>query len=183
MPELPRAICLRRCYSGFFTEMNRALFIDRDGVINRKGGPYYISRIEDFVFNRGIFAALKAFSSAGYKIIVITNQGGIAKECHTEVETLRLHDYMVSKLAEEGVAITAVYYCPHHPDVSECLCRKPGNLLFETAIHEHQIDRKKSLMIGDSEIDIEAAAKSGIRGIRVKTNSDLTTIEGLCPGE
>jgi D-glycero-D-manno-heptose 1,7-bisphosphate phosphatase len=162
--------------------MNRALFIDRDGVINRKGGPYYIHRIEDFVFNPGIFEALRAFSKAGYKIIVITNQGGIAKESHTEAETLSLHDYMVSALAAEGVTITAVYYCPHHPSVSECLCRKPGNLLFERAIQEHQIDRKNSLMIGDSEIDIEAAAKSGIKGIKVMTNSDLTTIEGLWPG-
>ena len=161
--------------------MNRALFIDRDGVINRKGGSYYIYRIEDFVFNSGIFAALKTFSQAGFKIIVITNQGGIAKKSHTEEDTVALHDYMVSRLAEEGVTIAAVYYCPHHPSVSQCRCRKPGNLLFETAIHEHHIDRKSSLMIGDSEIDLEAAAKSGIRGIRVETNSDLTSIEGLCP--
>jgi D-glycero-D-manno-heptose 1,7-bisphosphate phosphatase len=162
--------------------MNRALFIDRDGVINQKGGSYYIHLIEDFLFNPGIFDALRAFSKAGYKIIVITNQGGIAKESHTEAETLSLHEYMVVRLAEEGVSITAVYYCPHHPSVSECLCRKPGNLLFERAIQEHQIDRKNSLMIGDSEIDIEAAAKSGIRGVRVESNSDLTTIDGLLPG-
>lgn len=162
--------------------MNRALFIDRDGVINRKGGPYYIHRIEDFTFNHGIIEALKAFSQAGYKIIVITNQGGIAKTSHTEEDTIRLHDYMISRLAEGGATITAVYYCPHHPSVSECLCRKPGNLLFEKAIQEHQIDRESSLMIGDSHIDIEAAARSGIRGIRVNTNCDLTTIEGLCPG-
>lgn len=162
--------------------MNRALFIDRDGVINQKGGPYYIHRIEDFAFNQGIIETLKAFSLAGYKIIVITNQGGIAKMSHTEEDTIRLHDYMISRLAEGGATITAVYYCPHHPSVSECLCRKPGNLLFEKAIQEHNIDRKSSLMIGDSEIDIEAAAKSGIRGIRVKTNCDLTTIEGLCAG-
>jgi D-glycero-D-manno-heptose 1,7-bisphosphate phosphatase len=161
--------------------MNKALFIDRDGVINKKGGPYYIYRIEDFIFNPGIFEALRVFAKAGYKIIVITNQGGIAKKSHTEEDTIRIHDYMVSRLAEERIMVTAVYYCPHHPTVSECLCRKPGNLLFEMAIQEHQIDRNSSLMIGDSDIDIEAAAKSGIRGIRVSTNCDLTTIEGLCP--
>jgi len=161
--------------------MNKALFLDRDGVINKKGKSYYIHREEDFEFNKGIFDALKTFADKGYKIIIITNQGGIAKGLYTEEDTRELHGYMVEQFAREGIKITAVYFCPHHPDIEECNCRKPGNQLFEQAISDFEIDRNSSLMIGDSEIDIEAARRSGIKGILVEPNSDLTTIHGLIP--
>jgi len=161
--------------------MNRALFLDRDGVINKKGKSYYIHRREDFEFNKGIFDALRAFADRGFKIIIITNQGGIAKGLYTEEDTRALHDYMAGQFALEGITITAVYYCPHHPDIEECNCRKPGNQLFEQAISHFEIDRHSSLMIGDSDIDIEAAKRSGIKGVLVEPNSDLTTLPGLLP--
>jgi len=161
--------------------MNRALFIDRDGVINKKGNSYYIHRKEDFIFNEGIFSALKLFNEREYKIIVITNQGGIAKGLYTTSDVTQLHEYMINTFAENGITITAVYFCPHHPSVSPCECRKPGNKLFEQAISEFNIDRSSSLMIGDSEIDIEAAGKSAINGIKVSTNCNLNTIPGLLP--
>ncbi len=161
--------------------MKRALFLDRDGVINKKGKSYYIHQIEDFEFNRGIFETLRAFAVKGYKIIIITNQGGIAKGLYTREDTIELHEYMVRQFAERGIEITAIYFCPHHPDIEECNCRKPGNQLFEKAIADFEIDRNSSIMIGDSEIDIEAAARSGIKGILVEPNCDLTTIPGLIP--
>ena len=159
--------------------MNKALFIDRDGVINKKGKSYYIYRREDFEFNNGIFDALRAFADRGYKIIIITNQGGIAKGIYTHEDTRELHDYMVKQFSNNGIAILAIYYCPHHPDIEACNCRKPGNQLFEQAIADFKIDRETSLMIGDSNIDIEAAGRSGIKGILVEPNSDLTTLSGL----
>jgi len=161
--------------------MNRALFLDRDGVINKKGKSYYINRKADFEFNKGIFDTLSAFAAKGYKIIIITNQGGIAKRLYTNEDTIELHEYMVRQFAERGIEITAIYFCPHHPDIEECNCRKPGNQLFEQAIADFEIDRNSSLMIGDSEIDIEAARRSGIKGILVEPNCDLTTIPGLIP--
>jgi D-glycero-D-manno-heptose 1,7-bisphosphate phosphatase len=154
--------------------MNRAVFLDRDGVINKKGGSYYIFRGEEFIFNQGLFEALRYLSSRGYLLIVITNQGGISKGIYTCQQTEELHKHMAALLGREGIDLSAVYYCPHHPDNEICSCRKPGSLLFEKAISEFNIDRSNSVMIGDSDIDIEAALKAGINGIKVDTNSDLS---------
>jgi len=153
--------------------MNRAVFLDRDGVINKKGGSYYIFRKEEFIFNNGLFEALRYLSSRGYLLIVITNQGGISKGIYTTQQTEVVHNHMRSILRKEGIELSAVYYCPHHPDKETCSCRKPGSLMFERAISEFNIDRRSSFMIGDSEIDIEAASKVGISGIKVETNSNL----------
>jgi D-glycero-D-manno-heptose 1,7-bisphosphate phosphatase len=159
--------------------MQKALFLDRDGVINKKGKSYYIHRPEDFIFNPGLFEVLKSFTDRGYIIIVITNQGGISRGIYTDEDTVKLHEYMAERLADEGIIVTAVYYCPHHPDNEQCLCRKPGNQLFEQAIAEHNIDRSLSLMIGDSEADIEAAHKSSVRAVKVETNGNLKDIPGI----
>jgi D-glycero-D-manno-heptose 1,7-bisphosphate phosphatase len=153
--------------------MKKAVFLDRDGVINRKGSPYYIFREEDFFFNEGTIEAIRYFNGKGYLVIVITNQGGIARGIFTEEQLVRLHNFMIGKLSESGAEITAIYYCPHHPDVSECECRKPGSLLFRKAIENHGIDPESSFMIGDSGIDIEAAEKAGIKGILIPTNGNM----------
>lgn len=153
--------------------MNKAIFLDRDGVINKKGEPYYVYLIEDFEFNEGVFEALRLFISKGYLLIVVTNQGGIAKKVFTEIQLSDLHNYMTDELAQNGVQLTHVYHCPHHPDYEVCSCRKPGSLLFERAIKEYDIDTSESFMIGDSDIDIIASEKAGIKGIRIETNSNL----------
>ena len=153
--------------------MNKAIFLDRDGVINRKGDSYYVYLIEDFEFNEGVIEALRLFISKGYLLIVITNQGGIAKKAFTETQLSELHNYMKEELELNDASVTHVYHCPHHPDYQACDCRKPGSLLFEKAIKEYDIDTSASFMIGDSDIDIMAAEKAGIRGIRIETNSNL----------
>jgi D-glycero-D-manno-heptose 1,7-bisphosphate phosphatase len=153
--------------------MNKAVFLDRDGVINRKGTGYYIYRIEDFYFNEGVKEALGYFISVGYILIIITNQGGIARGIFSKTQLEELHKHMVQQLAESDIRITGIYYCPHHPDVSSCLCRKPGTLLFEQAIQKFDIDPEASFMIGDSEIDIQAAEKLGIKGILIPTNGNM----------
>ena len=153
--------------------MNKAIFLDRDGVINRKGGSYYIYRKEDFHLNEGLIAALNYFMLKGYLLVIITNQGGIAKGVYTEDHVKELHEYMTDLLRVHGVEIAGIYYCPHHPDVSKCECRKPGTLLFERAIKDFNIDPGKSYMIGDSEVDIEAAEKMGIKGILIPENGNL----------
>lgn len=153
--------------------MNRAIFLDRDGVINRKGPSYYIYSIEDFAINEGIIEALKYFSAKGFRLIVITNQGGIARGIYTMEQVEEVHQLMRALLLNEGIKLTDVYYCPHHPDIERCECRKPGTLLFEKAIMEHNIDPVSSYMIGDSDIDIEAAEKLGITGILIPTNGNI----------
>ena len=156
--------------------MNKAVFLDRDGVINRKGSGYYIFRVEEFSFNKGVKEALKYFISKGYLLIIITNQGGIARGIFSISHLEKLHNYMIQQLKESDIEITDIYYCPHHPDVSPCLCRKPGTLLFEQAITKYDIDPKASFMIGDSDIDIQAAEKMGIKGILIPTNGNLMDI-------
>jgi D-glycero-D-manno-heptose 1,7-bisphosphate phosphatase len=93
-----------------------------------------------------------------------------------KAEVERLHDYLHAQLAAQGAAIDAVYYCPHHPSQGRCLCRKPGSLLLERAIARHGIDASSSVMIGDRERDIEAAAAVGVKGILVEPNTSLLQI-------
>jgi D-glycero-D-manno-heptose 1,7-bisphosphate phosphatase len=156
--------------------MNKAIFLDRDGVINRKGSGYYVFREEEFFLNKGVTDALKYFISKGFLLIIITNQGGIAKGIYTTAHLEKLHNYMINKLKTFDIELTDIYYCPHHPDVSQCQCRKPGTLLLEQAIAKYNIDPKNSFMIGDSEIDIRAAEKMRIKGILIPTNGNLMNI-------
>jgi len=153
--------------------MNKAVFLDRDGVINRKGSSYYVFREEEFLFNRGVTEALKYFILKGYLLIIITNQGGIERGIYTLTHLEKLHIYMIQQLDALNIEITDIYFCPHHPDVSKCRCRKPGTLLFEQAIAKYDIEVKTSFMIGDSDIDIQAAEKMGIKGILIPTNGNM----------
>jgi D-glycero-D-manno-heptose 1,7-bisphosphate phosphatase len=153
--------------------MNKAVFLDRDGVINRKGSSYYIFREEEFFFNKGVTDALKYFISKDYLLIIITNQGGIARGIYTISHLEKLHASMIRQLNDFDIKITDIYYCPHHPEISKCLCRKPGTLLLEQAIAKYNIDPKASFMIGDSEIDVQAADKMGIKGILIPTNGNM----------
>jgi D-glycero-D-manno-heptose 1,7-bisphosphate phosphatase len=154
-------------------KMNKAIFFDRDGVINRKGKDYYICRIEDFEFNLGAIEALQVFKSKGYLLIVVTNQGGISKKVFTENQLRLLHDYMEKELDLNNAGLTRTYYCPHHSDNEACQCRKPGSLLFEKAINDFNIDPSLSYMIGDSDVDMIAASKAGIKGIKIPANSNM----------
>jgi D-glycero-D-manno-heptose 1,7-bisphosphate phosphatase len=156
--------------------MNKAIFLDRDGVINRKGSSYYIYREEEFLFNRGVIEALKYFISKNFLLIIITNQGGISKGNFTAAHLDKLHKFMINQLKTHKIELTDIFYCPHHPDVEACHCRKPGTLLFERAIKKYKIDPKASFMIGDSDIDIEAAEKMGITGILIPTNGNMMKI-------
>ena len=156
--------------------MKRAIFIDRDGTINSDAGHYYVFKPEDFKLNPGVGEGLKLLQDAGFMIIVITNQGGVAKGEYTIADVEKVHIEMRHQLKKFGVFLTEIYYCPHHSDVHRCLCRKPGNLNIEKAISRFRIDRKNSYMIGDSERDMQAGQKSKLHCIKIDTNADLLPV-------
>ena len=124
--------------------MTKAIFIDRDGVINSDVGHYYIYRKEDFVLNDGILEALKQFQDAGYLLIVITNQGGINKGEYSINDVEEVHQKLRNLLSAADIQLTDIYYCPHHDTLQTCLCRKPLNLNIEKAIARFDIDRSLS---------------------------------------
>ena len=152
---------------------NKAIFLDRDGLLNNNSKRYYIHRIQDFELNPGVINCLKHFYEKAYLLIVITNQGGVAKKKYKKLDVEILHLHLTKLLKNEGIELTDIYYCPHHSDISKCLCRKPESLLFEKALATYQLNPALCYMIGDSDRDIEASEKVGIKGIKVPSNSDL----------
>jgi D-glycero-D-manno-heptose 1,7-bisphosphate phosphatase len=141
--------------------MNKALFLDRDGVINVEID--YLYKIEDFVFIDGIFELCKYYQNLGYMIFVVTNQSGIARGYYTETDFETISKWMLNKFNLQGIHVTDIYHCPHHPKISgACSCRKPKAGMFLQAAKEYQVDLTQSIMVGDKERDIEAALNAGL---------------------
>ena len=152
--------------------MYKAVFLDRDGVINHEIGDY-VYKIEDFKFNTGLFTALRLLKEYDYKLIVVTNQGGIAKGRYTHNEVNDLHNFMLEKFLEEGIKIDDVFFCPHHHTIAPCLCRKPNSLMIEKAIAKYHLDTSRSFLIGDNENDILAGEKAGVKGVLIESNTNI----------
>lgn len=156
--------------------MRKALFLDRDGVINVEKN--YLHNIEDFEFIDGVFETCRYFQKKGYLIIIVTNQAGIAKGKYSEKDYQVLTHWMLGRFLKEGVEISAVYHCPHHPDFTGwCDCRKPASGMFEQAKDEFDIDMASSISVGDKESDIEAGISAGVgknylitTGHKIETN-------------
>ena len=117
--------------------------------------------------------ALRLASQKGYALFVISNQGGIAKHLYTKQMVEQVHKKLEEILSASGVHLQEVYYCPHHEKVGKCLCRKPNSLMLEKAIARYGIDPEASLFIGDSERDISAAAKVGVKGVLIEPNAGI----------
>jgi len=147
--------------------MKRAIFFDRDGVLNEEVG--YLWQAEKFRWIDGAREAVKFCNEHGILAVVVTNQGGIARGLYTARDVDALHDFMQRSLSQIGAHIDAFYYCPHHPEgtVAEfsivCNCRKPKPGLIERACRELGIDPAQSILFGDSERDIAAAKAAGLR--------------------
>ncbi len=140
---------------------NKALFLDRDGTINIEKN--YVYKIEDFEFINGIFEIISNYFNQGYLIIIITNQAGIARGLYSENDYNKLTDWMLDQFRIQGIHITKVYHCPHHPEISgECECRKPKPGMILQAINEFNINPSKSILIGDKKSDILAGQNAGI---------------------
>lgn len=154
--------------------MNKAIFLDRDGVINVERG--FTHRLEDFVILPDLMEVLQLLQQKGYLLIIVSNQSGIAKELYKQYEVEILHKYLVEEFTKKGIVLSEIYYCVHHPDVSRCICRKPDSLFVEKGLARFNIDASKSYFIGDKERDTEAAEKAGVKGILIEANISLKTI-------
>jgi D-glycero-D-manno-heptose 1,7-bisphosphate phosphatase len=146
--------------------MTKAVFLDRDGVINIDKG--YIHRIEDFEFIPGSLKGLKILKQKGFLLIIVTNQSGIGREYYSEKEYTVLKTEFHNLLSAQGIKITAEYFCPHAPE-DICECRKPSPFFIKKAIKEFQIDKTESFFIGDKTSDIQAGKDAGVRTVLVKT--------------
>ena len=143
--------------------MNHCIFLDRDGVLNKEN-PKYTFRVEEFEILPGVLEAISVLKDAGFLLVVVTNQSGIAQGIYTEAQMKACHDYLQQAC---GHCIDHFYFCPHHPTVTVSLARKPGTLMFEKAIAKFNIDVTASWMVGDRGRDIIPARKLGIRTVQI----------------
>jgi D-glycero-D-manno-heptose 1,7-bisphosphate phosphatase len=152
--------------------MNRAVFLDRDGTINIE--KEYLYRTEDFEFIPGVPDAICRLNQAGYFVVVVTNQSGVARGYYTEEDVENLHRHIASELEKSGARVDAWLYCPHHPDgrgsyALPCSCRKPLPGMLTEAARRYDLDLQNSVMIGDKYVDVAAGQAAGCRTILVRT--------------
>jgi len=154
-----------------------AVFLDRDGVINRDSDDF-VKSWEEFEFLPGSLEALSALSGTPYKIVVITNQSGIGRGLLTETTLEQMHLRMIDRVRAAGGRIDAIYICPHLPTVG-CGCRKPAPGLYFRAARELNLDLTSSWAIGDSWRDIEAADQARVKAVLLnRTSPDPTALSG-----
>lgn len=158
--------------------INKAIFLDRDGTINKEVN--YLFRPDDLILINGTAEAIRIFHELGYKVIIITNQAGIARGYYEQQDVVRLHKYINDILAEQGALIDYYYYCPHHPEgiVKQykkiCKCRKPHIGMIEQAVKDFDIDLSESIIVGDKEIDVQTGKNAGMKkSVLVRTGHHL----------
>lgn len=153
--------------------MDKVIFLDRDGTINEEVN--YLHKPEDLRILPGVPEAIRRLRAGGFKIVVVTNQAGVARGYYSCRDVDALHEYLNQQLKKSGAWIDRFYYCPHHPvhGIGEykraCHCRKPETGMFEQAGQEYDVDKEHSYMIGDKLLDVEAGNRYGVHGILVGT--------------
>tara|TARA_B100000408_G_C10135066_1_gene155857 strand:+ start:10 stop:504 length:495 start_codon:yes stop_codon:yes gene_type:complete len=151
--------------------MTKAIFLDRDGVINKERKDY-VKSVEEFQIIDNIPKVIKILKEKGFVVIVITNQSAINRGLVT-IETLNeIHNHLQKILKDNNTSIDDFYFCPHIPD-ENCQCRKPNPGMLIKAVQDHDIDMNQSFMIGDSLTDVQAAQKAGCKGILLNQNQTL----------
>jgi D-glycero-D-manno-heptose 1,7-bisphosphate phosphatase len=162
-----------------------ALFLDRDGVINIDHG--YVHQVENFDFIPGIFELVRIANESGFRVVVITNQAGIARGYYSEETFFHLTKWMLRRFTEEGATVDAVYHCPHHPSHGlgvnklDCQCRKPQPGLLLQAIGDLAIARANSIIIGDKLSDMEAGQRAGLRHLFLLKHNNLSGLNPKFP--
>ena len=154
--------------------MFKAVFLDRDGVINEERKDY-VKNLDEFIILKGVSKAIKLLKEKNFLVIIVTNQSAVNRKLLTENQLNEIHNYLQVNLRKDHTTCDAIYYCPHKPE-ENCKCRKPKPGLLLRAAEEHSIDMKNSFLIGDSMTDIEAADTAGCKGILLKENESLLEI-------
>ncbi len=158
---------------------NKAVFLDRDGVLNQEMGDY-VCRLEDFHVLEQNIEPLKILQDRGYLLIVATNQGGLAKGWYTEAELAKMHAHLRNVYKKHGVEFTDIFYCPHHPNFTgDCDCRKPKPGMLFRGIEKYNLDPAKSYFIGDRERDVEAGTAAGVKGILINSDQPISDVLDL----
>lgn len=151
--------------------MNRFFLLDRDGILNQDTG--YIFETEKIILPEYIIEILHFIQSKGFRLVVITNQSGIARGYFTVTQLQTFHKYLQKLYKEYGIFLEDFFYCPHLPQITgECLCRKPKSLLVEKAIAKYKIDVKNSYMMGDGPRDVQAGKRAGLKTILIHSQPD-----------
>jgi D-glycero-D-manno-heptose 1,7-bisphosphate phosphatase len=163
-----------------------AVFLDRDGTLIEDVG--YLDRLDRIVLFPWTVDAIRALNRGGFIVVVITNQSGVARGFFTEAFVEETHRHLSARLAAGGARLDAYYYCPHHPDGTvvayrrQCDCRKPASGLVDRAVRELDLDRARSVVVGDKWLDVGLARAAGARGILVRTGTGAAEEARPMPG-
>ena len=152
--------------------MNRAVFLDRDGVINHDPGDYTKS-LEEFIILPDVLEAFQLIKENNYRIILVTNQGGVAKGLYPLENVYEIHNYLRVEALKVGVEIDEIYFAPYHDDYGKSLSRKPGSLMVERGLAKFQLNPAECVLVGDKARDVECGEKVGVPGIQIDVNGSL----------
>ena len=156
--------------------MNKAVFLDRDGVINNDLDHYYVYKPDDIIINPGIPELLKNLYDRGFLLIIISNQGGISKGIYSQEDVENTNKKILELLRNYKIEFAEIYYCPHYQQIEKCICKKPDSLMIEKALSRFKINPSLSYFIGDRDTDIEAGKKMGLKTIRVEPNQNMAQL-------
>jgi D-glycero-D-manno-heptose 1,7-bisphosphate phosphatase len=153
--------------------MNKAIFLDRDGVLFDNSEHYYIWKSDQLKIVDGTVENLKMLIQKGFQLFIISNQGGISRGLYSKNDIEKLHEELIQTFRKNDIEITEIAFCPHHPEIEKCLCRKPDSLMIEKLMAKYKISKTDSYLIGDSKSDMDAAEKIGIQGIKIIPNQNM----------
>ncbi|OJJ17229.1 D,D-heptose 1,7-bisphosphate phosphatase [marine bacterium AO1-C] len=155
--------------------MNKCIFLDRDGVLNRERGTY-VYRLDDFEVLEGVCESLQQLKNAGYLLVVVTNQSGISKGLYTREDVKKCHEYLQKHCNN---LLDDLFMGQYHPSISASLSRKPDSWMLEKAIGKYNIDVTQSWLVGDSPTDIEAAKKIQVKTVQIESTFEHKPLSPL----
>lgn len=153
--------------------MQKAIFLDRDGVLINNQHHYYIWNSSQVEFIEGVFDNLRLLQTKGFQLFIVSNQGGISRGLYTRKNILELHEELIKTFRENEIEISDILFCPHHIEKEKCLCRKPQSLMIDKLMAKYELNALESVMIGDSDSDMTAAQQAGAQGIRITPNKNM----------
>ncbi len=153
--------------------MIKAIILDRDGVVTKNDKYYYIWNEEQLEYVEGIFENLKLLVQHGFKLYMVSNQGGISKGLYIKQDVLQLNQVIFQEFKKHEIEISEVLFCPHHAEIENCLCRKPKSILIEKLMAKHKLSKENTFFIGDSDTDMQAAENAAIQRIRIPSNQNM----------